>query len=194
MTAWRRLLVRTLVILPPIVISHDGGASPPACDRSEAALFAAADAVVEAAMASSRRWNSSPTTMHLVAKYRIQEVFKGALKAGDVVIATDTCLDIEIPEEVLGYPGVRDYCLGDMNLWLTGVRTVDGKALPRRDGGWVLFLVKDYRPGAPQQTWLEVDPTSFSGDCDMTPAELEPEQQPAFARMSRRRGAQEAQQ
>lgn len=151
-------------------------ASPPACDRSEAARFAAADAVVEAKITSSRRWASGPMTFHLVAKYRVLDVFKGGPKPGEVVIVTDTCLDRPVPQEMLGYPVVDDYCLGGMNLSLTGVDHSDGRAtpLPAGTSGWVLYLREDRRVGAPELTWIEVGPTGYYGygPCDYSRDDL----------------------
>ena len=164
-------------------------ASPPACTLSDAAMYQTADAVMAAEITSSRRWASGPTTLHLVAKYRVQEVFKGEPRPGEVVIVTDTCIDRPVPEEMLGYPVVQDYCLGGLNLSLTGVDAQDGEALAMPAGAWVLFLRLDRRPGAPEQTWLEVDPVSFYGygPCDLTRDGLAPAERPGFDRVLERR-------
>ena len=160
-------------------------ASPAACDRNAAAMFHASDAVVEAVVTSSRRWQSSRTTIHLVGKYQILDVWKGALHADDVIIATDTCLDEPIPDEFLGYPVVGRYCMEGRNLTLTGVRSEDGQPLGPSENfpGWILFLQQDYRKGAPEQTWKEVSRTGYSGSCFMTSTDLPAVDRDAFRRL-----------
>ncbi len=119
----------------------------------------------------------------------MSEVFKGSLASGDVVIVTDTCFDKPVPRERMGYPGVENYCLGGLNLSLTGVRTMDGSPVERSEGGpgWILFLKADRRRGAPQQTWLEVPRTSFAGGCQLRRDDLPPAEQPGFDRLRDRR-------
>jgi len=65
-------------------------------------------------------------TAHLVAKYKVLEVFKGDVHKDDILIVTDTCLDKPVPERQLGYPAVKDYCRGLIGLRLTGVNSRDG--------------------------------------------------------------------
>ncbi len=191
---WQRsiaVVIAPILAGPAVMLGAEVLASPPACDRTDAALFAHADAVVEAAVTSSRRWKSGPTTIHLVAKYRVSRVFKGAVAPGDTVIVTDTCLDMPIPQSQLGYPGVMNYCLGGRNLSLTGVRTGDGRpaATAASGKGWILFLDADRRPGAPELTWLEVSRTGFGGGCRVSADDLPIGQRDGFRRMRARRGS-----
>ena len=156
-------------------------ASPPACFRNLVSLFHLADAVLETTVISSRRWNEGQSTIHLVAQYQVKKVFKGHVSTDDIVIVTDTCLDTPIPQEIVGYPGVKNYCLG-MNLSLTGVQSSDGTPMstPEKPNTWILFLNKDQRRGAPQQTWTEVSPTGFGGGCRMSENVLRPEYRRGF--------------
>ena len=164
-------------------------ASPPACVKNLPGLFMVADTVIEASVIKSRRWKEGFSTLHLVAKYRVNDVFKGDVKKGSVVIATFTCLDKPIPERVIGYPGVMDYCQGGGGLHLTGVRTQDG-GMVKKNGvapNWILFFKRDIRKGAPQQTWLEVSETSFSGSgCGKNRDNISQDQQSGFDRMFER--------
>lgn len=177
------------VAVSPFMPVADAVATPPACMRGNPSMYRAADAVVEAVVTSSRRWSAGRATVHLVAKYRVSEVFKGGLAAGEVVIVTDTCLDMPLPRAAMGYPRTDDYCLGGSNLSLTGVGTKDGRPVKRPGDGpdWVLFLRADRRRGAPQQTWLEVARTSFGGGCRLTRDDLPPGQRAGFDRMLERR-------
>jgi hypothetical protein len=52
------------------------GASPPACHRNDISMYIHSDAVVEAVVKKSRRW-SQGETVHLVAQYKVMDVFKG---------------------------------------------------------------------------------------------------------------------
>ncbi|MCP4259841.1 MAG: hypothetical protein GY774_20360 [Planctomycetes bacterium] len=52
-------------------------ASPPVCRQTEASMFTSADMVVEAEVTKSRRWTEGADTIHLVAKYKVVDVFKG---------------------------------------------------------------------------------------------------------------------
>ena len=177
------------VAVSPLVPVADAVASPPACMRGDPSMYRAADAVVEAVVTTSRRWNSSPITVHLVGRYRVSAVFKGGLAAGEVVIVTDTCFDKPLPRAAMGYPRADAYCLGGINLSLTGVGTKDGRPVerPGNGPGWVLFLKADRRRGAPQQTWLEVARTGFGGGCGLTRDDLPPGQRTGFDRMLERR-------
>ena len=154
-------------------------------------MYHAADAVLTAAVTSSRRWQAGSVTVYLVAKYRVTRVFKGDIAQGEVVIVTDTCLDQPIPQHAIGYPGVEAYCLGGRNLTLTGVRTKDGRPVESTGEapGWLLFLNADRRPGAPQQTWLEVSRTSFSGGCRLGRDDLPPADRPGFDQALDSRGS-----
>lgn len=188
MRAPRRFGAVLAAVLLPLAAAV---ASPPACDHSNASRFRAADAVAAAEVTSSRRWAEGGTTLHLVAKYELREVFKGALAPGETVIVTDTCLDAPVPEEMLGYPAVERYCLGGLNLSLTGVDAGDGTALPVAEDadGWILFLRTDDRRGAPELTWTEVEAVGYGGDCDVTPAELTPVERAGYERMTKRHPA-----
>lgn len=83
-------------------------ASPPACPRNDVSMYFESDAVVEAVVIKSRRWSEGSATLHLVAKYKVLEVFKGDVHKDDILIVTDTCLDKPVPERMLGYPVVED--------------------------------------------------------------------------------------
>lgn len=143
-------------------------ASPPACHRSDAGKFLLADAVAEAKVIKSKRWSEGHSTLHLVAKYRVEGVFKGDVEKNSVLIVTHTCLDKPIPERVMGYPGVMNYCPGGNGLNLIGVNSIDGGIIKKEGNNpyWIVFLRKDIRKGAPQQTWLEVSDTGFGVGCD----------------------------
>jgi hypothetical protein len=184
-----RLAASFIVLLFGISSTSIALASPPACARNHPGLFMLADAVIEASVIKSRRWKEGISTLHLVAKYRVNDVFKGDVKRGSVVIATFTCLDKPIPEWAIGYPGVMDYCQGGGGLHLTGVRAQDGDTV-KKNGvvpNWILFLKRDIRKGAPQQTWLEVSETGFSGSgCGKNRENIFPDQQSGFDRMLER--------
>ncbi len=123
------------------IVAPQAFSSPAACMRNDASMFLSADTVVEVEVINSRRWNESVNTVHLVAKYRILDVFKGDVQKKEIVIVTDSCLDIPVPEWMIGYPGVSDYCNGQLNLNLTGVSSEDGSPVLHPDGapGWILI-------------------------------------------------------
>ena len=163
-------------------------ASPPACDRNVFSMYIKSDAVVEAVVSKSRRWSEGAATLHLVAKYKVLDVFKGHVDKDDILIVTDTCLDKPVPREMLGYPAVKDYCRGGIGLNLTGVNLRDGKPVMKSDNkpSWILFLRKNIRKGAPQLTWLEVSRTSFYGGCRRTLNDILPDQREGFDRLFQR--------
>ncbi len=138
-------------------------ASQAACRMSDAGLFSRSDLVVTAHVTSSKRWREGPSTVHLVAKYRIEQVFKGELNPGEILIVTNSCLDTEVPEEVLGYPAVNDYCRGNLAPSLTGVLREDGSIIIGNNvkPNWIMFLKKHPAKGAPQTTWLEIPKTGY---------------------------------
>lgn len=171
-----------------IIISFSSAsASPPACHRNDASMYINSDAVVEAFVTKSRRW-SEGRTLHLVAKYKIMDVFKGDVNKDDILIVTDTCLDEGVPREMAGYPVVEDYCRDGIGLTLTGINPGDGKPVMKSEKNqrWVLFLKKDIRRGAPQLTWLEVSRTSFHGGCSQTRNDIPPDEIKAFDRLRQR--------
>jgi hypothetical protein len=102
-------------------------ASPPACDRNDVSMYMKSDAVVEAVVTKSRRWSEGTVTLHLVAKYKVLDALKGDVDKDDILIVTNTCLDEPVPERMLGYPVVENYCRGGIGLTLTGVNSGDGK-------------------------------------------------------------------
>ena len=175
-------LAATVLLAAPL------GSSPPACHRDDIDRFRAADSVVAAVVTSSRRWQAGATTLHLVAKYRVLESFKGPLASDGIVIVTDTCLDEERPRDRLGYPTAVKYCPGSSGLVLTGVNASDGS--PIREGAgaseWVLYLRENRQRGAPELTWLEVSTTSFGGDCGYSREDLTGEERESFDRLSAR--------
>jgi len=63
------------------------------------------DAVVEAIVIKSKRWSEGAVTRHLVAKYKVADVFKGEVDKDEILIVTDTCLDKPVPREG-GYVGL----------------------------------------------------------------------------------------
>jgi len=146
------------------------------------------DVVVKAVVIKSRRWSEGSATLHLVAKYKVLEVFKGDFHKDDILIVTDTCLDKPVPERMLGYPVVEDYCRGLIGLRLTGVNSRDGKPVMRSSTkpSWILFLRKDIRKGAPQQTWLEVSYTGFYGGCWQTRNDISADERAEFDRLLQR--------
>ena len=68
-------------------------ASPPACHRNDVSMYMKSDAVVEAVVTKSRRWSEGAVTLHLVAKFKVLDVFKGDVEKDAILIITDTCLD-----------------------------------------------------------------------------------------------------
>jgi hypothetical protein len=184
---FKKALIFVVTGLCCIVVSK-AFASPPATTRNDVSMFLSAGAVVEAMVIKSRKWTEGIHTVHLVAKYRVRDVFKGDIRKDDIVIVTDTCLDKPVPEEEFGYPGVKDYCMGGMNINLTGVRKKDGSPVYRPKGtqGWILFLKLDRRPGAPQQTWLELSRTSFWGGGRRTRNDIPKGERGMFDRMLKR--------
>lgn len=163
-------------------------ASPPAYPRNDLSLYLESDAVVEAVVTKSRRWFEGAETLHLVAKYKVLNVFKGNVDKDNILIVTDTCLDKPVPKERLGYPAVQNYCRGLIGLRLTGVDSRDGKPFMKSGNkpSWILFLKKDIRKGAPQLTWLEVSRTSYSGGYRQTRNDIPPDQREGFDRLLQR--------
>lgn len=143
------------------------------------------DAVIEVVVTKSRRWSEGAATLHLVAKYKILNVFKGNVDKDDIIIVTDTCLDEPIPEEMMGYPVVERYCRGLIGLRLTGVDSQKGEPVMKsgKKPNFILFLKKDIRKGAPELTWLEVTRTSYHGRCRQTREDIPLEQREGFARL-----------
>jgi len=163
-------------------------ASPPACHRNDVSMYMQSDAVVEAVVTKSRRWSEGAATLHLVAKYKVLDAFKGDVTKNDILIVTDTCLDKPVPERMMAYPGVDDYCRGFIGLRLTGVDSQDGKRIIKSGSkpNWIMFLKKDIRKGAPQLTWVEVSRTSYYGPCRQTWDDIPPEQKEGFDRLLQR--------
>ena len=176
------------VIIGIMSVFTNANSSPPACHRNDASMYMKSDAVVEAVVTKSRRWSEGATTLHLVAKYKIVGVFKGDVDKDDILIVTDTCLDKPVPERMLGYPVVEDYCRGLIGLRLTGIDSRDGKPVMESGNSpsLVLFLRKNIRKGAPQLTWLEVSRTSFYGGCRQTRNDIPPDQREGFDRLLKR--------
>jgi hypothetical protein len=116
------------------------------------------------------------------------DVFKGNCDKDEILIVTDTCVDEHIPRQMLGYPGVENYCRGLIGLRLTGVDSQDGKPVMKSGNkpNWILFLKKDIRKGAPQLTWLEVSKTSYYGGCRQTRDDIPPEQSEGVDRLLQR--------
>ena len=73
-------------------------ASPPAYPRNDLSMYLESDAVVEAIVTKLRRWSEGSTTLHLAAKYKVVDVFKGDVDMDDILIVTDSCLDEPVPE------------------------------------------------------------------------------------------------
>ena len=171
-----------------ISVPKNTDASPPACARNDFSMYMQSDAVVEAVVTKSRRWSEGAETLHLVAKYKVLDVFKGDIKKDDILIVTDTCLDKPVPKEMFGYSVVQNYCRGSIGLRLTGVDSRNGKTTVKSGikPSWILFLRKDIRKGAPQLTWLEVSKTSLSGGCRQTRDDIPPKQREEFDRLLQR--------
>lgn len=163
-------------------------ASPAACWRDDLSMFKEADIVVAGEVVTSRRWLEGAATHHLVAKYRIVDVFKGDIDSGGVVIVTDTCLDTPPPRHYEGYPAMENYCMDGAHLSLTGIDIGSGKPPGAPTKVWNLFLRSDRRTGAPQQTWLEVNRTGYGGGCGYTLEDLAPEERNGFEQMRKRTG------
>ncbi len=162
-----------------------GAASPPACLRTPAGKFLVADAVVEARVLKSRRWREGRHTLHLVARYEVEEVFKGPVFPGSLLIVTDTCLDLQ-PDSRTGQSSSLAYCPRGKGLHLTGVRARDGTPVqpeghrPSR----ILWLEENVRKGAPQTTWVEVADTAFGGSgCRVEREDLPQKIRPGFERL-----------
>ncbi len=148
-------------------------------------MYLESDIVVEAVVTKSRRWSEGTATLHLVAKYKVLNVLRGDVDKDDILIVTDTCMDEPVPERMQGYPVVERYCRGLIGLQLPGVDSRTGKPVvrPRPQAGWILFLRKNARKGAPELTWLEVSRTSFSGGSRQDLNDLGPEQRAGFERL-----------
>ncbi len=176
------------VIIGIMSVFTNANASPPACHRNDVSMYMKSDVVVEAVVTKPRRWSEGATTLHLAAKYKIVDVFKGDVDKDDILIVTDTCLDKPVPREMLGYPVVEDYCRGLIGLRLTGVDSWDGKPVMKSDNrpSLILFLRKNIRKGAPQLTWLEASRTSFYGGCRQTRNDIPPDQREEFDRLLKR--------
>jgi hypothetical protein len=185
-------LIRKIIYIAVIIwlmsATSSANASPPACHRNDVSMYMESDAVFEAVVTKSRRWSEGTITLHLVAKYKVLEVFKGDVDKDDILIVTDTCLDKPVPRQMLGYPGVEDYCRGGIGLNLTGINSGDGKPVMKsgKKPRWILFLRKNIRRGAPQLTWLEVSRTSFYGGCRQTRDDIPLEQREGFHRLFQR--------
>lgn len=110
-----------------ISCTSSADASPAAYPRNDLSMFMKSDMIVEVVVTKSRRWSEGSTTLHLVAKYKVVDVFKGDVDKDDILIVTDTCLDESVPERMVGYPAVERYCRGLIGLHLTGVDSRDGK-------------------------------------------------------------------
>ncbi len=164
-------------------------ASPPTCQRNIVDKFIFADLVVEAKVTKSRRWKEGLSTLHLVAKYQVLDVFKEDVKKDSVQIVTNTCLEKSRPNnDLLGYSRATPYCPKGLNIHLTGVDSKTGR--PKKNGHnaphWILFLKKDFRKGAPQLTWKEVPNSSFAGGCRRGEKEIPQNLQENFRRMMER--------
>ncbi len=148
-------------------------------------MYLESDIVVEAVVTKSRRWSEGAATLHLVAKYKVLDVFKGDVDQNDILIVTDTCMDEPVPERMQGYPVVESYCRGLIGLQLPGIDSRTGKPIvrPQPQAGWLLFLRKNTRKGAPELTWLEESRTSFSGGIRQDLNDLAPEQRAGFERL-----------
>ena len=185
-------LIRKVIYIAVIIwlmsATSSANASPPACHRNDVSMYMESDAVVEAVVTKSKRWSEGTITLHLVAKYKVLDVFKGAVDKDEILIVTDTCLDEHIPRQMSGYPKVEDYCRGGIGLTLTGVNSGDGKPVMKsgKKPRWILFLRKNIRRGAPQLTWLEVSRTSFYGGCRQTLNDILPDQREGFDRLFQR--------
>lgn len=77
--------------------------SPPACFRHDPGKFQLADSVVEGAVVKSRRWTQGQT-VNLVAKYRLESVFKGNLEIGAVLIVDPHLPSQTHPQSCAGVP------------------------------------------------------------------------------------------
>jgi len=186
-TSMRRFIF-SVALLFVFQVSHSF-ASPAACQRNITDKFLFADLVVEAKVIKSRRWKEGHTTLHLVAKYQVLDVFKGDVKKDSVQIVTTTCLKTNRPNDgLLGYPRATPYCPGGLNIHLMGVDSKTGH--PKTNGEnalhWILFLKKDFRKGAPQLTWKEVSSTSFRGGCGRGEKKIPKNLQEEFRRMIER--------
>jgi hypothetical protein len=173
-------------LLALVSLSQIAEASPPACSRDVVSLFNQSDAIVEATVTKSRRWTAGVMTIHLVAKYKIIDVFKGDFKKDDILIVTDTCLDTPIPENQLGYPVVETYCRGGIGFSLPGVDSLNGAALTISDDvpHLILYLIENVRMGAPQLTWLETPRTSFHGGCRQTDESIPKDERHNYFRLN----------
>ena len=162
-------------------------ASPPACDRNDVSMYNNFDAVVEAVVTQSRRW-SEGTTVHLVATYKVVDVFKGNVRKGTTLTATDRCIDESPPQHILGYPRVEDYCRGGIGLRLTGVDAKDGTPVTTSGErpNVLLFLKKNVQTGSRKATWLEVSRTGFYGGCTQVLTDIPPGERERFEQMQQK--------
>jgi len=104
------------VIICFMLSSQNANASPPAVTRNDISMYIRSEAVLEAVVKSSKRWSDGGRVLHMVAEYKVIDVFKGNVQKDEILIVTDTCLDEPIPEHMLGYPVVEEYCRGGIGL------------------------------------------------------------------------------
>lgn len=184
----KHLSIYSVAILFVFQASHSF-ASPAACQRNITDKFLFADLVVEAKVIKSRRWKEGNTTLHLVAKYQVLDIFKGEVKKDSVQIVTTTCLNKNRPNDgLLGYPRATPYCPKGLNIRLTGVDSKTGHPNKKGENAlhWILFLKNNFRKGAPQLTWKEVPNSSFAGGCRRDEKKIPKKLQEGFRRMIER--------
>ena len=97
-----------------IFSSKNANASPPAFTRNDISMYISSDAVVEAVVIKSRRWSEGIATLHLVAEYKVVDVFKGDVHKKLTGVENDSIL--KLPEEILK----RDFSLEVLFLYIPG--------------------------------------------------------------------------
>jgi hypothetical protein len=75
---------------------------------------------------SERHYQKASKRQSLVATYRITEVLKGNVQAGQEIKVHASCLDKPVPEGMMGYPQARRYCGGGIGAHITGAEPNTG--------------------------------------------------------------------
>jgi len=115
--SWRLWLLLTLFLVVPSELPS----SPPACRQGAVDLFMEADLIVEGRLVEARRSGAAGGWLSLKAWFVAEDVFKGRVARGQKIPLYRSCHDRPVPEHLLGYPYVRDYCPG-YGLNITGVK------------------------------------------------------------------------
>jgi Tfp pilus assembly protein PilO len=104
------------------------------CERDEAGLFDASDAVAAAELVTQER-TDVPGALEVVRRYRIVEVFKGSLQPGARVEVRQTCVARSAPLESDGYPPPVERCPESAAQATGGARVIFAQTLSTSPDG-----------------------------------------------------------